>query len=426
LPAVDYGLGDVVAGRYQLVEPIGAGGFGTVFQANDLIEGRLVALKVLKQDDDVEVVRREFLPLQRLDHPNIVKAGQPAQTRGGRWVIPFELIEGSNLRDRLVKDGPLGADELRDLGTQLLAALSTIHPDEARIAELERRSDEGELAQHTFALLQELKAHGLVHRDIKPENLMIRGDGTVVLVDFGISSRAGTQAKTSRGTYAYWPPDLSVVALDRWGPDIDRYAAGATLFEAACGVLPYLGVDRQEDVAELHAFRSDLPVEVSEFFLDACWPRREDRFTSTVEMAKAWQDAWTKREAACQWSRLPLWRRRARHLAGRDSCSTCREDTSRRVSLPGSRTPSSAPVLCVVLHHVVAVQLLRRVADAHPEPDASPTEPFGGFANTGLPEAARPRKRFGRQHGRSELALSLRSEWRGSRRATGAGTTHSR
>jgi eukaryotic-like serine/threonine-protein kinase len=113
LPAVDYGLGDVVAGRYQLVEPIGAGGFGTVFQANDLIEGRLVALKVLKQDDDVEVVRREFLPLQRLDHPNIVKAGQPAQTRGGRWVIPFELIEGSNLRDRLVKDGPLGADELR-------------------------------------------------------------------------------------------------------------------------------------------------------------------------------------------------------------------------------------------------------------------------------------------------------------------------
>jgi serine/threonine protein kinase len=197
-----------------------------------------------------------------------------------------------------MKDGRLDPDELRDLGTQLLSALSTIHPDEARITELEGRSEEGQLDQATFDLLRELKADALVHRDINPKNVMIRSDGTVVLVDFGISSRAGTQAKTSSGTYDYWPPDLSVVALDRWDPDVDRYAAGATLFEAACGVLPYHGVDRQEDVAELQAFRSDLPAEVAEFFLDACWPDRDGRFRSTAEMAKAWQDAWTEWEPA--------------------------------------------------------------------------------------------------------------------------------
>jgi serine/threonine protein kinase len=289
-----YGAGDVVAGKFELLRECGGGGFGTVFKALDLIEDREVALKFLNHGGSVEEVRREFLPLRRLDHPNVVRGLEVGQTPGGPWFIVTEFVDGQALQDRIEKEGPLDLTTLRLVGTQLLDALSVMHPDECRINELRERGSRGSLDQDGFALLQELEASGLVHRDIKPLNLMLRPDGRVVLVDFGISSRAGTRARTMKGTPSFWPPDLAVGALDRWDPDVDRYAAGATLFIAACGVHPADGVDRLTEIVDPAACRPDLPDEVSEFLTSACWPKRSGRFATTAELVAAWNELeWT-------------------------------------------------------------------------------------------------------------------------------------
>jgi serine/threonine protein kinase len=284
-----YPAGYVVAGHVKLLERLGGGGQGTVFKALDLVDEEVVALKFLDGHTDIGQVQREYRPLKRIDHPNIVGARQVAHTEEGEWLIVTDFVDGRSLREHLQEHGQLGLNELRDLGTQLLAALSAIHPDEDELAELLAAEN---LKPEQFDRLQELQATGLVHRDIKPENLILRRDAHVVLVDFGISARAGTIARTWRWTPGYWPPDLTAGAFDRWDPDVDRYAAGATLFEAACGVLPSEGVDRLAEMVDPHECRPDLPSAVVEFFLDACWPQRDGRFESTADMVEAWRAAW--------------------------------------------------------------------------------------------------------------------------------------
>ncbi len=146
--------------RYHLVSLIGSGGMGEIYLATDTRLGRKVALKLLPEQytQDIDRVRRfeqEALAASALNHPNIITIYETGEANG-RHFIATEFIEGHTLRRRIL-GGRLSQAEAIDIATQVVSALAAAH------------------------------AAGIVHRDIKPENIMIRPDGYVKVLDFGLA-----------------------------------------------------------------------------------------------------------------------------------------------------------------------------------------------------------------------------------------------
>ncbi|MGH9842521.1 MAG: protein kinase domain-containing protein [Blastocatellia bacterium] len=151
-------------GHYQVLSLIGVGGMGEVFLAEDTRLGRKVAVKLLPSEftRDVERVRRferEARAASSLNHPNILtihEIGEASTASGGAHYIVSEFVEGETLR-ALINRGGLGIDQATAIAGQVAGALSVAH-----------------------------KA-GIIHRDIKPENVMVRPDGLVKVLDFGLA-----------------------------------------------------------------------------------------------------------------------------------------------------------------------------------------------------------------------------------------------
>src|SRR6058998_2010158 len=146
--------------RYQILEQLGAGGMGEVYLAEDKHLLRKVALKVLPAffTRDRERVRRfqqEARAASALNHPNILTIYEIGQIDSHQF-IATEFVEGETLRERMIKS-PMSMSELLGLATQIASALTAAHQT------------------------------GIVHRDIKPENIMLREDGIVKVLDFGLA-----------------------------------------------------------------------------------------------------------------------------------------------------------------------------------------------------------------------------------------------
>src|SRR5256885_11558292 len=146
--------------QYRIVSKIGAGGMGEVYRADGAELGRQVALKVLLSEvaGDEDRVRRfiqEAKAASALNHPNILTVYQIGSFEDSRY-IATELIKGKTLRDRLRAE-PMNLREVLDIAMQVAAALNAAH------------------------------GAGIVHRDIKPENIMLRDDGIVKVLDFGLA-----------------------------------------------------------------------------------------------------------------------------------------------------------------------------------------------------------------------------------------------
>src|SRR5262245_51888931 len=159
-------------GRYQVQNLLGSGGMGEVYKAVDPTLGRPVALKVLRQElsRDPERLSRflhEARAASALNHPNILTIHEVGDHDGSRFLVS-ELVDGETLRDRVART-PLTLREILDITIQTASALSAAH------------------------------AAGIVHRDIKPDNLMLRPDGYVKVLDFGVATfarRAGSSQET--------------------------------------------------------------------------------------------------------------------------------------------------------------------------------------------------------------------------------------
>src|SRR3954465_821784 len=210
-------VGHTLAGRYRVLEVLGAGGMGVVYRARDERLEREVAIKVLAPGvlDDERIRRRfrkEALALSRLNHPNIA-AVYDFVTEPGRDFIVMELVPGPTLDGKL-SGGPLPQKEVLALGKQLAEALAAAHQE------------------------------GVIHRDLKPANLRFTGDQRLKVLDFGLAEvQAGpnTQLTTASfrsdssvsGTLPYMAPEQ----LRGDAPDVrsDVYAAGAVLYEMATG-----------------------------------------------------------------------------------------------------------------------------------------------------------------------------------------------
>jgi serine/threonine protein kinase len=243
-----------VLGEYDLLEPLGAGGMGEVYQARHRRLDKLVALKVLPADarpsaDRVARFLREMKAIGNLDHVNVVEAHDAGED-GGIVYLAMKLIEGIDLGRLLKERGQLPVAEVCDLARQAALGLEYLH----------RR--------------------GLVHRDLKPSNLMRTPEGVVKVLDLGLArwESAGevkehlTAAGSVMGTPDYMAPEqIGNLAVDQRA---DLYGLGGVLFYLLTGRPPFahrkglydkLDAHVKEPPADVRSLRADVPAVLAEF-----------------------------------------------------------------------------------------------------------------------------------------------------------------
>jgi len=206
--------------RYQLLQPLGAGGMGEVYLGHDLRLDRDVAIKVLSaarlaNEEARTRLRREADILSKLNHPNIATIFD-FDTEDGIDFVVMELVSGETLA-AIAARGPLDEREVLRVGAHIAEALAEAHE------------------------------RGVIHRDLKPGNVMVTPKGQVKLLDFGLAHRAvaldvsadatltvsGSSTGNLVGTYPYMAPEQ--LKNDALGPWTDTWALGALLYEISTG-----------------------------------------------------------------------------------------------------------------------------------------------------------------------------------------------
>jgi hypothetical protein len=219
-----------IVGRYLVEAVIGVGGTGTVFRCMDKESGRHVAVKAIPHDATLRRrAAREVEVARRLDHPNVVRLLDSARDDDYIYVVS-ELVNGGDL------GASMRAHALGDAA--LLRAVSA-----------------------TCAGLAHAHAHGIVHRDIKPANILLGGDGTVQLADFGIAMLVGPDATVDDrllGTLSYMAPEICTGSTPT--PAADIWSIGVMLYEAMTGANPF----RSRSPAELADRHGERPRPLAE------------------------------------------------------------------------------------------------------------------------------------------------------------------
>ena len=285
-PSRHYGPGDTIAGRFEVEEVLGAGGFSRVYRVRDTVEGEERALKLFENAAGYDAVRREIGALRKVDHPNVVKVIWADRTDHGEWYLIMEYIEGESLSDYANGEKQLRDREAVDVALDVLSALMAIHPDSERLDALNKKKMEGEITPAELDEFMSLSEKALVHRDIKPQNIMLTRSGAKLL-DFNIASRVGDPVHTVSGTPPYQPPDANIT---RWDVSTDLFAVGVTLYELLCGgEHPYPQARPMPDVEprDPRQFRRDLSETLAEFMRSACVSERTMRFQTAAEMMTA-------------------------------------------------------------------------------------------------------------------------------------------
>jgi eukaryotic-like serine/threonine-protein kinase len=266
---------DILPPRYRAPELIGQGGMGEIYRAEDELLGRTVAVKVLaKRFSADEALRgrftREALAAARLSgEPNTVTIFDVGEHEGRPFIV-MEYLQGGSLEDRLREHGA------QDPG-RALAWL-----DEAGAA------------------LDAAHDHGVVHRDVKPGNLLLAGDGTVRVADFGVASAAGldslTMTGTILGTAGYLAPEQA--RGEPTTPATDLYALAVVAFELLTGQRPFQADNpTAEAAAHVHApvpavsERGDLPHELDPIFRRALAKDPAERYPSSADFVSALREA---------------------------------------------------------------------------------------------------------------------------------------
>ncbi|WP_375503677.1 BREX system Lon protease-like protein BrxL [uncultured Jatrophihabitans sp.] len=283
--AADYVVGDVIDARFEILNVLGQGGFSKVYRVRDDVEGEERALKLFDTAAGYDAVRREIAALRKIDNPNVVKVYWAGKTQAGDWYLITEYIDGEPLEDYANGKRQLRDREAIDVALDILDALVAIHPDAARIQQLDVKRRDGDLSEAEYAEWMELQDKGLVHRDIKPLNIILTRAGAKLL-DFNIASRVGDPVYTQSGTPPYQAPDAD---LTRWDVSTDLFAVGVVLYQLLCnGEHPYPHSKPMvgEVVVDPRSVRADIVEKLAAFLVRACAEDRRDRFGTAAEMRR--------------------------------------------------------------------------------------------------------------------------------------------
>jgi tetratricopeptide (TPR) repeat protein len=223
--------------HFRILEPLGAGGMGAVYSAEDVRLGRAVALKLPLPTHRLDAsAKARFLQEARsvagLDHLNVCSVYEVGESEEGLLYLAMALYRGETLKVRLVRDGALPAAEAVGIARQVVQGLAAAHDA------------------------------GVVHRDLKPANLMLLPNGGVKILDFGLAKVRDlslTGSGTLLGTAAYMSPEQ--VRGDAVDGRADLWSLGVLLYEMLTGSQPFQG---ENEVSVAHAIVHEEPVRPSE------------------------------------------------------------------------------------------------------------------------------------------------------------------
>lgn len=249
--------------HFRIGEPLGSGGMGVVYQAEDLRLGRLVALKFLAPELVRDPAAKERLLTEAraasaLEHPNLCTILEVGESEEGLLFLAMPRYDGESL-DRRIARGPLAIEEALDIVSQAARGLAKAHQ------------------------------HGIVHRDVKPSNLFVTSDGVVKVMDFGIAKLTGevgpTRAGAFLGTPSYMAPEQAL--SETVDAKADVWSLGVVLYELLAGRRPFIG---GSGVAVVYAVLHEIPVPLARARPEV--PEDLDRILSRM-LAKAPEERYT-------------------------------------------------------------------------------------------------------------------------------------
>ncbi len=267
-------------GHYRLLRLIGKGGMGEVYEAEDTVKDRVVALKLLPEGVSHDSVFRKRLQREahsagRLQEPHVVPIHDYGEIDGVLYV-DMRMINGSDLRKLLKNFGPMTPARAVAIVRQVASAIDAAHES------------------------------GIMHRDVKPENILITRDDFAYLVDFGIANASTdeklTELGTAVGTYAYMAPERFTNDEVTYRADI--YALACVLYECLAGSQPYAG-DSVGVVITAHLMqpiprpsveRPGIPSAFDEVIARGMAKKPAERFATAGDLATAATDALTPRD----------------------------------------------------------------------------------------------------------------------------------
>ncbi|WP_416349686.1 Stk1 family PASTA domain-containing Ser/Thr kinase [Mammaliicoccus lentus] len=261
-------IGRIIAGRYEFVKYLGGGGMSNVYLAKDNILDRKVAVKVInippyEKEKTVERFEREVQNTTILSHNNIVNVLDVEEDDNCYYLV-MEYIEGPTLKEYLIKEGRLSAEEAIEMTLQILKGIAHAHH------------------------------HRIIHRDIKPQNILMTQHGTLKILDFGIaralSETALTETNHVMGSVQYLSPEQAKGQSTDESSDI--YSIGIVLYELLTGHPPFSGETPvsvaikhiQEEIPSVKEERPSIPQSVENVIMKATQKEKALRYRDTDEM----------------------------------------------------------------------------------------------------------------------------------------------
>ena len=330
-------------GPYEVISPLGSGGMGEVYLAEDSRLHRKVALKILPAifaSDRNRMLRfnQEAMAAAALNHPHIAHIYEIGQAREVHF-IAMEYIDGDTLRLRI--NERIKLLEIVEIASQVSSALVPAH------------------------------GAGIIHRDIKPENIMVRRDGYIKLLDFGLAKLSEPEGKTTNsdaptkamvntgagtvmGTANYMSPEQAKgIQIDA---RTDLWSLGAVLYEMVTGHIPFRGETSAESIslilqkepAPLSRFAREVPAELERIVTKALTKDREERYQTAKDMLIDLRNLKRKLEVDAEIERTvaPELRHSASTTSGQSAPRTASDAVA--ATVPASTAPASSSAEYIV------------------------------------------------------------------------------